>query len=201
MWECRCDCGLVFVARADALNAASAERSCWRCTHKRRGARARKYDKSCAVTATKIYRRWWDMISRCHDTSDSAYKNYGARGIYVCEEWRRSFGAFLKDMGRIPSDRHSLGRIDNDGPYSAANCRWETPDQQSRNRRNTRRATCDGVTRCIIDWAPLIGMSRSALCRNLKRAAVRGVAESDQLKSLLQKAAALRAADVPVEGA
>ena len=81
------------------------------------------------------YKTWVSMLGRCHNAKDRAYRNYGARGIKVCDAWRASFENFIRDMGRRPSKDLTLDRIDNDGNYEPGNVRWATRQAQSRNRR------------------------------------------------------------------
>jgi hypothetical protein len=86
-----------------------------------------------------LYQCWRNMISRCHCESHPRFKDWGGRGIAVCDRWRNSFHAFLEDMGVRPSTKHSIDRIDNDGNYEPGNCRWATRSQQQSNQRNQRR--------------------------------------------------------------
>jgi hypothetical protein len=83
------------------------------------------------------------MIQRCTNPQVPGFKDYGERGIKVCERWRKDFRAFLSDMGAKPSPAHSIDRINNDGDYEPSNCRWATATEQARNQRDgwaTRRA-------------------------------------------------------------
>jgi len=98
---------------------------------------------------------WADMKRRCHDPKNRDYKNYGGRGIKVCERWQGQDGykKFLADMGPRPSPEYQLDREDNNGNYEPANCHWTTAKRNNRNRRSSRMLTYDGRTQCIKDWA------------------------------------------------
>lgn len=108
------------------------------------------------------YRIWAEMRSRCTNPSRPHYDRYGGRGIAVCPEWS-SFEQFYADMGPRPSPTHTVDRIDNDGPYSAENCRWATKSQQQRNRSDSIILTHQGRTMTISDWAEELGMKRNTL--------------------------------------
>lgn len=86
-----------------------------------------------------LYSTWVSMKERCFNPRNKAYKNYGGRGITVCDGWKHDFPAFLAHMGDRPSPTYSIDRIDNDGNYEPGNVRWATPSEQANNKRNSRR--------------------------------------------------------------
>jgi hypothetical protein len=90
------------------------------------------------MTYSKEYGAWLGMRYRCSSRRGNRWRNYGGKGIKVCKRWG-SFEAFYDDMGPAPSDHHSLGRLDHDGPYAPGNVAWQTPAEQVRCWRESRR--------------------------------------------------------------
>ncbi len=113
-----------------------------------------------------LYKTWCGMKRRCHNRKDVGYKNYGKRGIKVCEEWRESFDSFVSDVGDRP-DGHSLGRIDNDGNYEPSNCEWQTPKQQMRNTRRSVYIMVKGEKKTLPELSEKYGVPYSRLVGRL----------------------------------
>ncbi len=166
-WRCRCVCGTEKVVQSDPLKARrSRSCGCLRDERSREGAatRFRTHGKS----KTPESNAWTALKSRCLSRGNPAYRNYGGRGITVCDRWRDSFENFLADMGPRPSVRHSIDRIDNDGPYSPENCRWVTIAEQNRNRRGCEPIEWNGRAMMLSEWAAEIGISPDALRARLE---------------------------------
>lgn len=120
------------------------------------------------MSHTPEYRTWVRMISRCHNPRHTGYYKYGARGITVCDRWRKSFPLFYEDMGPRPTPLHSIERADNNGNYSPENCRWATPLEQMRNTRHNRYVTFNNETLCVSEWAARLGIGHAALMKRIK---------------------------------
>lgn len=133
-WRCLCDCGQEKeITQCDLISGHTRSCGCWSrdssaITHTTHG---HTMDRK----QTTEYITWATMIKRCENPNGRGFYYYGRRGVKVCERWRTSFEAFLFDMGKKPSPKHSIDRINNDGNYEPGNCRWATKSQQMKNRR------------------------------------------------------------------
>jgi hypothetical protein len=147
LWRFRCDCGNSTVipetfARSGNTTSCGCQRLRGMWKHGHAGERKLSAE----------YRSWSAMRQRCFNVKGVGYKDYGERGITVCDRWRHSFENFLADMGPRPSPKHSLDRFPNqNGDYEPGNCRWATASEQSRNKRNTKIVEFDGRRLCLID--------------------------------------------------
>lgn len=103
---------------------------------------------------------WTNMRQRCLNPKNRQYKNYGGRGITICDEWINDYSSF-RDWALRSGYKQGLtiDRINNDEGYSPENCRWATYKEQSRNTRNNRIITINGETKCLIEWAETLGIS------------------------------------------
>lgn len=133
-WSCVCDCGTHHDVDSRALTRGQS-RSCG-CLQRDRARETARKNATHGRSGTPEYYTWQKTLSRCYNTNDNAYSNYGGRGIRVCKRWKASFGAFLEDMGARPSSSHSIDRIDNSRGYSPDNCRWTDRKSQNRNARS-----------------------------------------------------------------
>lgn len=115
------------------------------------------------------YRTWLRMKARCSDPRHSSYPRYGAIGITVSASWQHDYLAFLNHVGRRPSPEYSIDRIDNTRGYEPGNVRWATRSEQQRNMRTNRMATLDGVTRCVTEWAEILGINHWTIQKRLQR--------------------------------
>lgn len=165
-WLCRCVCGKNAVVSIAHLRDGHTQ-SCG-CFHKERLDAANLTHGHCAKGArSSEFGTWVNIRTRCHNPKNRSYKDYGGRGIFVCDEWIASFQTFFSDVGKKPTSRHTLGRKNNDGPYCKENCRWETTLQQGQNTRSTVNITCFGETHCRAEWSRRTGIPVGAITYRL----------------------------------
>lgn len=133
------------------------------------------------LSHTKSYLTWSFMMRRCYKKTDSAFKDYGGRGIKVCERWH-NFIYFYEDMGERKKGK-TLERINNNAGYSPNNCKWVSRGEQSRNRRSNIKYTINGKTMIQKEWAKKYKINYWTLRRRLED----GWSIIDALKHPLKK--------------
>jgi hypothetical protein len=162
-WLCRCACGnITSVPRGDLSTGHTLSCGCLnrmisaltKLTH----GESKK---------TKEYTAWVHMKGRCTNKNDSHYCYYGGKGITVCERWSNSYENFLMDMGRAPTQNHSLDRKNVHGDYEPTNCRWATPIQQANNTTRNCFLSYNGEIKTISEWAKIAKINRETLVRRL----------------------------------
>jgi hypothetical protein len=129
-WNCLCDCGNERVCLG--INLTSGKSKSCGCL---REYNSLKHGHRKHNNTSREYETWCGIVARCENPTDTNYHNYGGRGIKVSNRWRESFENFLADMGKRPSPKHSIDRIDVNGDYEPSNCRWVTKETQMQNRR------------------------------------------------------------------
>ena len=168
-WRCLCDCGnetLVLTANLNRKNTSSCG-----CV---RNILASKRNTTHGLSNTHVYKTWLSMRRRCRETTNAAYKDYGAKGIDVIDRWHNSVEEFLNDVGHPPSSNHSLDRIDNTRGYEPHNVRWATATQQARNRSmcvqiDFQGQHFDSISH-FVEWlAPQVNVNRKTLLREVQR--------------------------------
>lgn len=131
LWLARCDCGKEVRRMSSELQKSVGKKASCGCMGTGRPTEH-------GMPRHPAYGVWRGMLGRCSLPSHQAWRNYGARGIFVCERWKESFQNFWADMGGAYQPGLTLERKDNNAGYSAENCRWATPGEQQRNTRLTR---------------------------------------------------------------
>ena len=156
---CKCDCGIYTYAQMAQLTRGK-KKTCGCHFEQRRNGKG--------IAHTPTYLSWASMKRRCYDKNFKQYKDYGGRGVTVCDRWLESIENFIEDMGERP-EGCTLDRIDTDGNYCKENCKWSTKSEQVRNRRANFNITIDGETKCLEDWCIQYGINRSTVYSRLVR--------------------------------
>ena len=162
VWLCKCDCGNLIEAISGNL-----------CSGMTNSCGCYKKDRHPVIhgmSNSRLHKIWQNMKTRCYNKNNTAYKNYGARGIAVCDNWKNDFQSFYNwSISNGYKDTLTLDRIDNNKGYSQNNCRWVTRKQQNRNTRRTRKYTIDGVTKCLKDWCKFYNIRYSTVLDRLNK--------------------------------
>lgn len=164
-WYCVCECKKQVIVLARSLTS-SRSKSCGCTARVNSTLKSTIHGNASRGKLTRAYTCWGHMLMRCINTKDRAYKNYGGRGIKVCDRWLNSFKAFLEDMGQPPF-KYSIERKDVNGDYCPENCIWADSKTQNRNRRNNRIETYNGKTCTLIEHCEDAGQSYSIVVQRL----------------------------------
>lgn len=159
-WRLRCDCGNEVVTLQKSFCSGGKKRSCG-CDNRR--------EITHGLSKQPEYRHWINMISRCENPNTPGFELYGGRGIKICDRWRIDFRNFYRDMGRRPSPRHSLDRVNVNGHYEPSNCRWALPQTQGRNTRRNRMLRVNGWSATLAEAAEGAPVPYNTILYRLKR--------------------------------
>jgi len=165
-WKLLCDCGNYTFAPTKILTVGE-KLTCGSCKYHSEALNTRGTHNQ---SKTKLYRVWYGILERCNNKNIPQFKNYGARGIAVCEEWITSYQAFYlwsKESGY--KEGLTIDRIDNNGNYTPENCRWATRKEQSLNKRTNVFLTYLGDSKTISQWKTKLGFKRGVISGRLKR--------------------------------
>lgn len=175
-WLCQCKCGNIIEVRADDLKEKK-KKSCGCSSNFTKG----KYN---GLSNTKIYTAWNHILQRCYNPKEKRYKNYGGRGIKICEEWKNDFMSFYNwAIKNGYQEGLTIDRINNNGNYEPNNCRWVTDYIQRRNRTDSHYITIDNETKILTDWANTFNIKPNVVRNRIKL----GWNEIDALKTPVRR--------------
>lgn len=153
-YACQCDCGNVKVVRSDALLSGCTV-SCG-CKKKEQDRINLTANHSHKMSGTRLYNIWAGLKGRCNNPNDPRYDRYGGRGISVCDEWNTSFQSFYDwAISNGYSENLTIDRIDNDGNYEPANCKWSTNKEQCNNRATNINIKIGNATKTLTEWCEI----------------------------------------------
>ncbi len=155
VWRCLCDCGKeVFILGGNLRKGKTQSCGCYRFGLRQTHGKVN----------TRIYRIWKGIKQRCINVKHNFYKDYGGRGITICDEWRNDFQAFYDwAITHGYSDDLTIDRINNDGNYEPSNCRWTTNKTQQRNKRTNHLVMYKGEIHTIAEWSEIFDIPYNAL--------------------------------------
>lgn len=166
MWICRCSCGQEKIVSGKALRDGRTN-SCGCLSREILAKRNFKHGHASRGSAESEYGCWLKIRQRCENPNCPDYKDYGARGISVCGQWRESFETFLADMGKKPSLDLSIHRLDNNQGYHPANCVWADDAVQANNKTNSHILEFCGKSQTVTQWARELHMHQATLSSRL----------------------------------
>lgn len=164
IYECRCSCGnTVFTDKYKLFNGHTKSCGCFKLDNL--SIIKRKH----GMANTPEYKAWVEMKQRCHNKNQRVFAHYGGRGITICDSWSNSFESFFSDMGKRPTCKHSIDRINVNGNYEPDNCRWATTTEQAANRRSTTKYMFNNELMALSHIANILGVPQTTMCRLVRK--------------------------------
>lgn len=169
-WKCQCDCGNITIVEAYKLKIGHTK-ACG-CLGEYNRKYLYKHSIKHQMMNTRLYRIWQNMKRRCDTPSTDSYKNYGARGIKVCEEWLDKEKGFLNFYNWAISNGYkenlTIDRINVNGNYEPSNCRWVSNKEQANNKRNNHFIEYNGEKHTIAEWSRIFKIKRETIQYRVK---------------------------------
>lgn len=177
IWKCQCECGNITYVPTSCLKSGHTK-TCGCSLNKEALSNAGKKGGSVGkhyLSRTKIYKRYTHILSRCYNVNDIMYKNYGGRGIEVCEEWKNDFMSFYNwAMANGYREDLTIDRIDVNGNYEPNNCRWTDMITQANNKTNNHYIKYNGKRMTIAEYSREKGIDYTTAYRQIKRKEIGG---------------------------
>jgi hypothetical protein len=165
-WLCLCECGNKRTTVGSRLKRGTCQ-SCGCLRNENVRAARLTHGHTVGHTQSTEYRTWIAVLHRTSHPNQVGYPNYGGRGISICPEWKDSFTRFLADMGLKPTPQHTIERVDVDGNYTPANCKWATRIEQAANKRTSVLIEGLGSRKVLAEWARVFEVSPTKLKKNI----------------------------------
>ena len=168
-WLCKCECGKEKVVAYTSLKRGNTK-SCGCLKHERAVSFYSQLNRKHGMKDTKIYKQWLGMKARCYSKYTSGYKNYGGRGIQVCEEWKSSFLNFYNwAINNGYSNGLTIERVNLNGNYEPRNCKWITNEEQQNNKRNNKYLEFNGEKHTYSEWSRLLNIPKGTIIDRVRR--------------------------------
>lgn len=168
-WKCRCECGKEIVTSSNHLRTGHTQ-SCG-CLHYKKGKDNPAYKHG--KRNTRLFRIWSSMKNRCNNPNNPKYKNYGGRGIRVCDKWLDKENGFINfynwAIANGYKDELTIDRIDVNKNYEPFNCRWSTLQEQNFNKTTTRYIIYKHRKKTLAEWAEEYNIPYKLLYGRIRR--------------------------------
>lgn len=155
-WLFECECGSKVIKKASDVKRGKTTSCSRKCT-------------TGNPSKHPLYITWDGIKKRCYQENSTGYKNYGGRGIKMCEDWKNSFWKFLEDMGEKPSENCTIERLNTNLDYFKNNCVWATKKEQAENRRNNIYVVYKNKKYTLYSICKLLNLKHSTIYWKLKK--------------------------------